>query len=44
MTTENDIFHDLYDKYRDEKYAVKSICELGRWQTAQDVTLDGGED
>lgn len=42
---ENDILSsDLYDKYRDEKYAVKSICELGeRWQTAQDLlTLDGG--
>ena len=42
---ENDILSsDLYDKYRDEKYAVKSICELGeRLQTAQDLlTLDGG--
>lgn len=42
---ENDILSsDVYDKYRDEKYAVRSICELGeKWQTAQDLlTIDGG--
>ena len=34
---------DLYDNYRNEEKAIKSICDLGsRQQVAQDVlTIDG---
>ena len=41
---ENDIFStDLYDNYRNEEKAIKSICDLGsRQQVAQDLlTIDG---
>lgn len=41
---ENDIFStDLYDNYRNEERAIKSICDLGsRQQVAQDLlTVDG---
>jgi len=41
---EHDILSsDVYDKYRNQEYSVKSIWELGGlWQTAQDLlTIDG---